>query len=209
MAEHRAGALDRHAADELDGSTLAAALDTGICVLAGPHAPHVIPGETDRRLATDLRRNGVTVIADLSAGCLLGALAGGVDFCKSSEEDVARTAGFDPAASPSAHLDQIVRSGAANAALTRGAATLLVAIGGRTLRVTTPELVPVDHRGAGDAFTALVAASRCWGLGWDDAVRWGAAAGSLTVVRRGLATAGRREIRDLVGRVTLEELDAG
>ena len=48
--------------------------------------------------------------------------------------------------------------------------------------------------------------ARHWGLDWADAVRWGAAAGSLTVVRRGLATADRREIHQLLSKVQLAKL---
>lgn len=207
VAEHEAQALDRHATDELYGAALAAALNAGICVLAGPHRPDQMSGAMYRRLCGDLRANGVTVIADLSGSCLLGALESGVDFCKSSDEDLAKTDGFDPDDPPAAHLEQLVAAGAANAALTRGPAPTLASLDGSVVEVVAPRFAAVDHRGAGDAFTALVAACRFWGLDWSDAVRWGAAAGSLTVVRRGLATADRREIHQLLSKVHLAPVD--
>jgi sugar/nucleoside kinase (ribokinase family) len=52
----------------------------------------------------------------------------------------------------------------------------------------------------------LVAASVAWGLGWVDAVRWGASAGTLSVTRRGLATPDRREIHQLLDRIDVVPL---
>jgi 1-phosphofructokinase len=207
LGENVGRPLDRHVADELYGATLAAALDARICVLAGPHRPGLIGADVYRRLTSDLRENGVTVIADLSGEFLLAALDAGVEFCKASDEDLRETDGFDAGDDPVTHLRRLVRSGGRRAVITRGAEPSVAHIDGREHLVVTPELEPIDHRGAGDAFTALIAAARYWNLDWEEAVCWGAAAGALTVVRRGLATADRREIHQLLNRVRLEDLD--
>jgi 1-phosphofructokinase len=192
--------LARHAADELYGATLAAGLEAGVCVLTGSNWAPLVPVSQYERLASDLRANGVLVLADLSGTELTASLAGGLDFCKVSDEDLA---GTHPLVldDPIGAARQVQREGAANVAITRGDRGVLVAVGDEVLEVRPPRLEAVDHRGAGDAFTAVVAAATYWGMDWHDAVRWGTAAGALTVVRRGLATADRRDIHQLLGRV--------
>lgn len=206
VAERAGRPLSRHAADELFGATLAAGMEAGVCVLAGSHHG-LVPASHFRRLAADLRANDVVVVADLSGEELKAALDGGLDFCKVSEEDLGRTGGF-----PDGDLVTMARdlqaSGATNVAVTRADEGVLAAVGDVVVEVRPPRVEAVDHRGAGDAFTAVVAAATFWGMGWEDAVRWGTAAGALTVVRRGLATADRREIHQLVGRVTVDRLRA-
>lgn len=193
------GALSRHVADELFGTTLTTGLEAGLCVLAGHRIRAVAPDHYER-LAADLRANGVLVISDLSGDDLRAVLDAGVDFCKVSEEDLAATPGFDDLG-PTDALQALRAAGARNAALTRGDEGLFAAIGDELLELRPPKLHAVDHRGSGDAFTALLAASVHWGLDWSEAVRWGAAAGALTAVRRGLATASRNDIHRLVPRI--------
>ena len=208
VADIRDKPLSRHAADELYGATLTTALEAGVCVLAGPHGAEVAPADHYRRLAKDLSDNDVIVIADLSGPELVAALEGGIDFCKVSDEDLEATEGLEAPDDPVQAVRTLQRSGAQHAVLTRGARPLVAAIGDELLEGRTPPLQTEDHRGAGDAFTALVAATQQWGLDWREGVRWGAAAGSLTVVRRGLATADRREIHRLLDRIDLRPVDA-
>lgn len=205
VAEDVGQPLDRHAVDELFGATVATSMDAGICVLAGPHRPGHIGPAPYRRIAEDMRAHDVTVIADLSGEQLTAALEGGVDFCKTSDEDLADTAGVADA-DPVEMLEQLTTMGADHGAITRGAEPLVAVVDGNFYEVTAPRFHAVDHRGAGDAFTALVTAARFWGIDWSEAVRWGAAAGALTVVRRGLATADRREIHHMLSRVEVTAL---
>lgn len=206
VAEAPGGPVSRHAADELYGAALAAALRAGRCVLAGPHRPSLVPSSHFERLATDLRANDVEVIADLSGDDIVAALAGGIDFCKVSAEDLAVTDGLDDLVEPVETLRALQRAGARNAAVTRGGQGMFVALGDEAFELRPPKLQAIDPRGAGDAFTATVAAARSWGLDWSDAVRWGTCAGALTAVRRGLATADRREIHQLLDRVEVHPL---
>lgn len=196
----------RHEVDELYGAVLASALSTGTCVLAGPHGRGSIDASVYRRLAHDLSSNGVVVIVDLSGPELVAALEGGVDFCKVSDEDLAHTPGFGDIDDPVVAVRRLHDAGAHNVAITRGAEGLVAIIDDDLVEVRSPTLQVVDHRGAGDAFTALVSASVSWGLGWTDAIRWGASAGTLSVTRRGLATPDRREIHQLLDRVEVRRL---
>jgi 1-phosphofructokinase len=209
VAESGGAPLSRHDVDELYGAALATAMEVGICVLTGPHSPDVLGGEIYRRLAGDLRRNGVTVVADLSGAHLLESLQGGVDFCKVSEDDLVRD-GLAPEGPDAAALGlrRLLDGGAEHAAVTRADEPLLAAVDGEWLEVTAPRFESLDHRGAGDSFTALAAACRFWGLSWRDGLAWGAAAGALTATRRGLATADRRDLHRLVPRVQLRPAPA-
>ena len=82
--------LDRHAADDLFGLTLVAAIEAGTLVLTGPTAPGLLPDDAYERLARDTRANGAVVIADLSGPALRSALAGGIDVLKVSAEELVR-----------------------------------------------------------------------------------------------------------------------
>lgn len=69
--------------------------------------------------------------------------------------------------------------------------------------VRAPTLHAVDSQGAGDSFTAATAAALARGASVVDAVRLGAAAGSLNVTRRGLASGNRDEIERMAAHVTV------
>ena len=203
VAEVPAAPLRRHDADELYGATLAAAIAAGVCVLTGPHGSEAVPPDHYRRLAADLRRNGTVVIADLSGPELAAALEGGLDLCKVSHDDLVEHGEVDVPDDDAEAVRALQRMGADRVVMTRAELPLLAALGDELLEARTPVLEVADHRGAGDAFTALAAATQHWGLGWREAVRWGASAGALTVVRRGLATADRHEIHRFLDRIEL------
>ena len=66
LARTESGRLTRHEADELYGVALSAGLDAGVALLTGVDPPGVLDSEIYRRLAGDLRSNGIKVIADLA-----------------------------------------------------------------------------------------------------------------------------------------------
>lgn len=59
--------LSRHEVDDLYSVVLAAALGCGTCIITGTHMHRVLDDDVFRRLASDLRSNAVSVVADLSA----------------------------------------------------------------------------------------------------------------------------------------------
>jgi 1-phosphofructokinase len=99
------------------------------------------------------------------------------------------------------------REGADNVLITRAEEPALALIDGQTVTIRPPVLQVVDHRGAGDSMTAGLAAGLAKGLDLLDALRLGAAAASLNVTRRGLATGDRREIERLADHIDLDELE--
>ena len=81
-------ALGRHVLDQLFSVTLAAALEAGVCVVAGTQARTLVPAETYERLVADLVETGVQVVADLAGDLLAPALAGRPHVLKISHEEL-------------------------------------------------------------------------------------------------------------------------
>jgi 1-phosphofructokinase len=80
--------LARPASDELYGIALGAGLDAGVTLLTGCQPSDVVDADLYRRLARDLGTNGKVVIADLTGPPLRGALEGGAELLKLSDEEL-------------------------------------------------------------------------------------------------------------------------
>ncbi|HWP35200.1 MAG TPA: PfkB family carbohydrate kinase, partial [Thermodesulfobacteriota bacterium] len=204
--------LSRHEADELYGVALTAGIEAGAAVLTGSAHPSgepaaVLPHDAYRRLAGDLRRAGVTVVADLSGPQLAAALAGGVDLLKLSHRELLE-AGYAEGDSPAqlaAGVRRLREAGGRTVLLSRAAEPALALIGHRLVEVVPPAFEPAESRGAGDSMTAGAAAGLARGLGLEDVVRLAAAAGALNVTRRGLGTGRRTEVERLLPHVELRD----
>jgi 1-phosphofructokinase len=202
--------LSRHEADELYGLALSAGLDARVALLTGVDPADVIESEIYRRLAGDLRNNGVQVIADLSGTSLKAALAGGVDLLKISEEEIlaegfASGAGLDDMLEA---LEGLHASGAQTVLISRAEQPALVLDGpsGRYLELTVPHVEPVEPRGTGDSMFAALGSSLAAGRGLDAALRLAMAAGCLNATRHGLGTGTRQQIERIGSHVESREL---
>jgi 1-phosphofructokinase len=155
-----------------------------------------------------LRGNGTPVVADLSGEPMRAALAGRVTVLKvSQDERVTHCNLSHPSAG--AVLDaiyELATAGADHVIVSRGDQPALAMLDGQLLSVAGPHLEAVDTRGAGDSFTAGVAAGLAHRKDICEAVQLGAAAGSLNVTRRGLATGHRDEIERLAAGVTVRPM---
>jgi 1-phosphofructokinase len=200
--------LSRHDVDELYGATITAALDADVCVLGGPGRAGIVPPDVYRRLTADLVANERLVVADLSGELLDAVIDAGAPVIKVSHEELlddGRAAADTPEDLVAAIAGIARQTGGAVVCTRAGEATLAV-VGERALDVSTPPLEPVESRGAGDSFTAGLAAGLAHGLPVEDALRLAAAAGSLNVNRRGLGTGRREQVEALVEHVTVREV---
>lgn len=200
--------LARHELDDLYEAALVHGLRAGVAVLSGPGDPRLVPATTYRRLAADLTANGVRVLADLSGEALDAVVTGGPSFVKVSHEELldgGRAASAEPADLLDA-MRKLCGEGAESVLVSRAAEPSLLMWRGALHEVRAPRLEPVDARGAGDSMTGAVAAGIALGESWEDAVALGAAAGALSVTRRGLATAGGDSVRLLARRVQLQQM---
>jgi len=199
--------LWRHETDDLYGTMLSAGLDAGVAMLTGPQPAEALAAEFYRRLAADLRSNGVTVIADLTDGALRGALAGGIDLVKINHEEL-----LDEKLAATAEPDQLVTGmsvlrgrGAAAVVVSRGPEPALALLDDRFYEIAGPRFDPQDPAGAGDSMFAAVGVALASGADLIEALRLGVAAGALNVTRRGLGSGHRSEIVRMVRHVAVRD----
>jgi 1-phosphofructokinase len=199
--------LTRHASDELYGIAVGAGLDADATLLTGCQPPDLLDASIYRRLATDLRRNGKLVIADLTGPPLMATLEAGLELLKLSDEELLReerTTG-GAVADLQAAARSLVAAGARRVVVSRGSEPVLFLEDGANpteLELRAPVFQALDHRGAGDSMFAAIGVGLARGMSPTDAVRLGMAAGALNVTRRGLGTGTREEIERLAQHVT-------
>jgi 1-phosphofructokinase len=210
VAATAAPRLWRHETDELYGVMLAAGLEAELAVLTGPWPPDAVPRDVYRRLASDLRTNGIPVIADLADGALLGALDGGLDLLKISHEELiegGRAADADARQLLRAALE-LHEAGAKTVLVSRGAAPALALVAGqKAYELVGPRLEARDPTGTGDSMFGALATALASGRDLFEALRLAAAAGALNVTRSGLGTGRRSEIERLTSQVQVRALD--
>jgi 1-phosphofructokinase len=189
---------------------LSAALDASVALLTGVDPPTVLESEIYRRLASDLRNNGVQVIADLAGAPLKSALAGGLDLLKISEEEILAEG---LARSGSTHdlleaLDRLHDAGARTVLISRAEQPALVLDGsrGRYLELTGPRVETLEPRGTGDSMFAALGAGLVSGQRLDAALRLAMAAGCLNATRHGLGTGTRQQIQQLSGHIEIQDV---
>jgi 1-phosphofructokinase len=200
--------LGRHDVDELYSSIVGAAMSAGVCVLTGTQQAKMFEPDIFRRLVSDLRRNQITVVADLSEEPLHAALQAGVDVLKLSHEELladgwAKTSGTDAIVKG---IRRLQRAGAASVVVSRSDRSTIVGDADRIIEVRSPALEVVDGRGGGDSMTAALAVAAAHQKGFDDALRIAAAAATLNVSRHGLGTGRRDSIEELAAHVDIIEI---
>ena len=206
-----AAVLPRHQRDDFYNRALAAGLHAGTCVLGGyDPASQPIPPEDYRRLGTDLRSNGVRVVADLSGELREAAAAAGVDLLKTSDEDLAADDLIDDVEDRSMLLEVMVEMagdhGLDQIVVTRAERGCLALVRGRVYEAKALRLEARDPRGGGDSMTAGLTAGLHQGLSLPEALRLGVAAAAMNVTRHGLGTGEAAAIRALVDLVEVEEI---
>ncbi|MDX2377425.1 PfkB family carbohydrate kinase [Microbacterium sp. LRZ72] len=209
IVESDGDGIARHDLDELYSMTLREGLRSRLVILSGPQGAGVLPAETYRRLAVDIRETGGRVIVDLAGERLSAALAGGVDVLKVSDKELRDDGlldgdGMDAAIAVVRHLRE---RGAEAVILSRGGEPALLIDRDGVASVQPPRLATSDTRGAGDSFTAGLAAGLARGQPVRRAATLAAAAGALNVTRHGLGTGDPEAIEALREQVLVRSLD--
>ncbi|MDQ0615144.1 1-phosphofructokinase [Microbacterium sp. W4I4] len=196
--------IARHELDELYGAVIREGMRSRVVILSGPAADDVLPPDTYRRLAADLRASGCTVVVDLAGDRLDAALEGGVDVLKVSDEEM-RAHGLDDESPQTiaAAMRSLRSRGAGVVIVTRAEEPLLLLDGEGLAEITPPKLEVADSRGAGDSLTAGVVAGMVRGETPRGAITLGAAAGAMNVTRHGLGTGDAEAIAELRKRVRI------
>ncbi|WP_026373647.1 1-phosphofructokinase family hexose kinase [Agrococcus lahaulensis] len=202
--------LARHELDALYSAALSEAPKADLVILSGPEGESMLEPDAYRRLASDVRGLGVPVLVDLAGPRLEAALEGGVDVLKVSHEELESDGRVDDGDDERQLLRaarKLADEGIGLVAITRADAGSLVVGEEGAWRVVAPELEPVETRGAGDSYTAAVAAVLAQGGSHADAIRLGAAAGAVNATRRGLGTGDADAIRAIAERVELQPIE--
>lgn len=198
----------RHEIDDLFSVTVAAALDAGVLALCGPYPGEALPLEIYGKLTADVRDNGTPVIVDLSPPRLDSALEGKPDLVKINDWEVAKyiEGPVDTEARMRAAVERLLEAGAGAAIVTRAEQPAMVVRGGEAWELIPPRFERGAREGCGDSMMGGLAACMAAGLGWEETLRIGAAAGAANFLRQGLGSADRSVVDDLARRVELRPL---
>jgi 1-phosphofructokinase len=209
VAESPTDPLTRHDTDELYGTALAAGIANRVTVLTGSEHDSVITADFFRRLAADLRENDRPVVVDLSEEELKSALEGGFELLKIAHDCMIEDgyAESDEIGDLVAGIEGLRKAGARNVVVSRSEEPAIAAIGDKLLELEGPQFEPLDPSGTGDSMTAAAALGFATDRSLEDALRAGMAAGALNVTRRGLGSGRREDIEQLMGEVSVRDLD--
>ena len=182
-----------------------------ICVLAGS----LPPGAGDdlyARLIADLGRRGVPVVLDAEGEAMLSGVRAGASMVTPNEREAEELVGqeFDDAGDLAQGLQELVRLGATEAAITRPQGCVAV-VGEnsdrRLLEVHTEPLEPVSTVGSGDAFLAGYVAARYEERPAEECLAYGVACGAESTQHFGAGTVDRNQVERLLGEVAVHDLE--
>jgi 1-phosphofructokinase family hexose kinase len=182
-----------------------------LCVLAGT----LPPGAGDdlyARLVKDLSERGLPVVLDAEGGAMLAGLRAGASIVTPNEREAEELVGQEFADRDDLiqGLSELVRLGAAEAAITRPDGCVAVIGSGseqRFLEVRTEPLDPVSTVGSGDAFLAGYAAARYDDREPDECLAYGVACGAESTQHFGAGTVELSQVERLLGEVHVQELE--
>ncbi|MGD9737564.1 MAG: PfkB family carbohydrate kinase [Solirubrobacterales bacterium] len=205
VAQSAAASPSRHEIDGLFSSAVAAALDSAALALCGPYPGEALPLEIYGNLVADVRANGTPVLVDLSPPRLDSALEGGPDLVKINDWELARyvEGPVDSAERMRAAAQRLLAAGAGAAIITRAGEPALVLRGEQAWELIPPSFERGSREGCGDSMMGALAACTAAGLGWEETLRIGAAAGAANFLRHGLGSSSREVVEDLARKVEL------
>jgi 1-phosphofructokinase len=195
----------RHEIDELFSSACATALESDVLVVCNPFPGGTLPLPLYRDLVSDVRGNGIPVLADLSSPRLDSALEGRPDLVKLNDWELAEFVN-GPVDSPErlrAAAERLLAEGARAALVTRADQPALALRDGEAVIVRPPRFERGSREGCGDTMMGAIAAAWARGLGWHRMLTLAAAAGAANFLRHGLGTGSASVVEGLSQRVEL------
>jgi 1-phosphofructokinase len=210
LASSNRPAPERHEVDDLVVSTCVAALASDVTVLCNPYPADGLPEEAYETIAAAVRGGGIPLIVDLSSPRLERTLPCGPDLVKLNDWELAEYV-RGPVDGPRL-LDgarRLREAGARAVAVTRAGEPILVLPGDDEAFEIVPPVLPRGRReGCGDSMMGAIAAAWARGLGLQEALVLGAAAGSCNFLRHGLGSGRRDTIEELAQRITVRSTPA-
>ncbi|HWB69622.1 MAG TPA: PfkB family carbohydrate kinase [Solirubrobacterales bacterium] len=208
IAQSASPAPSRHEIDELFSGAVAAALDSAVLAVCGPYPGEALPLEIYGNLVADAKANGTPVVVDLSSPRLDSALEGGPDLVKINDWELAGyIAGpVDTTARMRAAAQRLLDAGAGAAIITRAGEPAMVVRGEQAWELIPPAFERGSREGCGDSMMGALSACISAGLGWEETLRIGAAAGAANFLHHGLGSGSREVVEDLARRVELRPI---
>lgn len=199
----------RHEVDDLFSVTVAAALGCDLLAVCGPYPEEGVPLEIYSSLVTDVKANGVPVIADLSSPRLDRSLEGKPDLVKINDWQLAGyvSGPVDTEERMRAAMERVQEAGAGSVIITRAGDPALAMRDGKIWELKPPKFERGAREGCGDSMMGALSATIAAGREWDDVLRLSAAAGATNFLRHGLGTGARTVIEELALQVQLRELN--
>ena len=159
IAEVPAPRLDVTSSTSSTAWALTDALGSQVACLTGPQHAGGLEPSVYRRLAGDLRRNHVTVVAELTGPALPAALSAGVDVLKLSDTEL-DAEGWAKDTSAVSLIDARTRLRAAGAraiVASRGPEPAIALADDVFFKLGGPRVTPADPTGTGDTMVAAIA----------------------------------------------------
>lgn len=150
-----------------------------------------IPRESVARAVVLAKKHGVKVILNPApAAWLMDEMMDGLDFIIPNEFELAAlTGGYNPSIQKMGmSADWLLRHGVKQVIATRGSNGVIYYDGTGSKKMKAFQVEAVDTTAAGDAFIGGFAAATLNGADLKEALRYGSAAGALTVTRAGAQT---------------------
>lgn len=196
----------RHELDDLFAATCTAALHSEVLAVCNPYPGDTLPLDVYGSLVADVRANGVPVIVDLSSPRLESALEGAPDLVKLNDWELAEfvSGPVDGESRLRAAAERLRDRGAETVVVTRAAEPALVVRGERAWWLVPPRFERGSREGCGDSMMGGIAAAYAKGLGLEETLILGAAAGAVNFLRHGLGTGSRPTVEELTDQVRLE-----
>jgi 1-phosphofructokinase/tagatose 6-phosphate kinase len=182
-----------------------------LCVIAGTLPPGA-GSDLYARLVKDLSERSVPVVLDAEGEAMLAGLRAGAAIVTPNEREAEELVGQEFADRDDlVHgLSELVRLGAAEAAITRPAGCI-AAVGDsserRFLEVRTEPLDPVSTVGSGDAFLAGYVAARYEERSAEECLAYGVACGAESTQHFGAGMVDRGQVERLLGEVHVQALE--
>ncbi|HEX6666086.1 MAG TPA: 1-phosphofructokinase family hexose kinase [Solirubrobacterales bacterium] len=182
-----------------------------VCVLAGSLPPGS-GSDLYARLVADLGRRGVPVVLDAEGEAMLAGIRAGASMVTPNEREAEELVGqeFADSSDLAVGLNELVRLGAAEAAITRPEGCVAAVGEGserRLLEVHTEPLEPVSTVGSGDAFLAGYVAARYDEHSPEECLAYGVACGAESTQHFGAGTVDRNQVERLLGEVAVHDLE--
>jgi len=198
----------RHEVDDLFSVSVAAALGCDLLAVCGPYPEEGVPLDIYSSLVTDVKANGVPVIADLSSPRLDRALEGKPDLVKINDWQLAGyiSGPVDTEERMRAAMERVQEAGAESVIITQAGDPALAMRDGKIWELKPPKFERGAREGCGDSMMGALSATIAAGRDWEDVLRLSAAAGATNFLRHGLGTGARTVIEELALQIQLREL---